>query len=426
MKNIFKLGLVGVVLGLASVSCEPEYDVPPVEAIPEGKLITIDTLYNWFATQGPISITEDYSLYGVITTDETTGNFYKVSCIQDGNRGITLRFTSSSSMSIGDSVRVYLKGAYLNSYNSLMQLDSLDPDKNIIIQSNGNDITPIVVDMNTVASTETIGGQSFYKYQSRLVQFDDVQFRSSGTWADAINQFSVNHDLEDCNGSSVLVRTSGYANFAGDVIPSGKGTFYGIMSVYGTDIQMLVRTPNEQTLSGPRCGAVSCDPVSTLFEDFSLHTTGGAVNQYCWSTYSSPSSAAQWTVASGSSKYASSTMSGTGTTGSQDMWLISPEITYSSSNILSFTSAVQNYTHAGLQVYILTNYSGNPTTATQTAITTATLAGSGTGNGIFVSSGNIALSGFGISGTYRIAFKYTGNPVASQTGFFMIDDFNIQ
>lgn len=429
MKNISILVLLAGLIGLGSVSCEPEYDTPPIQSIPEGKLITIDTLYSWFAAEGPMSITEDYSLYAVVTTDESTGNFYKVSCIQDGQRGITLRFTSSSSMSIGDSVRVYLKGCYLNSYNSLMQLDSVDPDDNIIIQSNGNEITSKVVDMTTVSDMVTIGGMAFHKYQSQLVQFNDVEFAATSlyqTWADEVNQYSRNLDLTDCSQNTVLVRTSGYANFAGDVIPEGNGTFYGIMSVFGSDIQMLVRTPDELELTDTRCtggGTVTCDPNNGISEDFSGHTLGSSVTDFCWSTYSNPGGAAHWTVADVSGdKCASSSMSGTSITTSQDMWLISPEIAFASSNSLSFSTAVQNYTHDGLEVYILTNYNGNPTTATQTLVTGATLAGSGSGNNTFVSSGAISISGLGVSSNYRIAFKYTGNPTAGQTGTYKVDN----
>lgn len=423
MKNISILVLLAGLVGFGSVSCEPEYDTPPIPSIPEGKLITIDTLWNWYAASGSQSITEDYSLYAVVTTDETSGNFYKEAYIQDGKRGIRLRFSSSSSLSIGDSVRVYLKGCYLDNYNSLIQLDSVDPDKNIIIQKNNVDITPKVLTISDLSSMETIDSTSFYTYQSMFIELDDVEFAGGGTWADAINNYSVNHDLDDCFGSTVLVRTSGYSNFAGDVVPSGNGMFLGVMGVYGVDVQMYVRTPDELDMNGYRCGTIPCNPNSSLSEDFSLHSVGASVSNYCWSTYSTPGGAANWTIASlTGNNVASSSLQGTSVTGSQEMWMISPEVAYASSNSLSFQTAVENWTHDGLEVYILTNYSGNPTTATQHLVSTATLAGSGTGNNVFVNSGSISISGLGVSSNYYIGFKYTGNPTGGQTGAFKVDN----
>lgn len=422
MKNISILVLLAGLFGLGTISCEPEYDTPPIPSIPEGKLITIDTLWAWYAEGGSQSITEDYSLYGVITTDESTGSFYKEAYIQDGNRGIRLRMTASSSLTIGDSVRIYLKGTYLDMYNELIQLDSVNPDDNIIIQANGVSITPLNLDITDLSAIETIGTQDFYTYQSRFIQLYGVEFGSTGvTWADEVNQFSVNHNLNDCNGGSVLVRASGYANFAGDVVPSGNGTFIGIMGVFGTDVQMYARTPDELTMDGSRCGAVSCDPVAALSETFASFTNGGTADEACWETVATVGSM-KWSISNISGdNLAQGSILGTSDS-SNEMWLISPELTFASSNVLSFQSAVQNWNHDGLSVYILTNYSGNPNSATQTLVTGATIAGSSSSNNALVSSGNINISSFISSGNYRIAFKYNGSGVGGQTSTYKVDN----
>lgn len=421
MKNISILALAAGLLTLGSISCEPEYDVPPIEAIPEGKLINIDTLENWFANGGSQSITEDYSLYAVITTDESTGNFYKEAYAQDNSRGIRIRFSSSSSLSIGDSVRIYLKGTYLDEYNGLLQLDSVDPDDNIIIQANNVDIEPLTLNLLNVTGA----------YQSQLVKIENVEFAASSlgeTWADEANQFAKNLDLTDCSGNTVLVRTSGYANFAGAVVPEGSGTFIGVVGVFGTDIQLYVRTPDELILTGTRCtggGTVTCNPSNSVLESFSSFAVASAVSDMCWSTQSD-GTAPQWTIGDISgNKLAVGSWTGTSSTAAQTSWLISPELVYSSSQVLSFKSAVQSWSHDGLECYILTNYSGNVNTATQTLVTGATFAGNGSGDDILVSSGNIPLNTFGISGNYRVAFKYSFNPGASQLSKFKVDDVSV-
>lgn len=42
-----------------------------------------------------------------------------------------------------------------------------------------------------------------------------------------LNQTTVNRTLTDCN-TNVIVRNSGYANFAGDPLPSGNGSFISV------------------------------------------------------------------------------------------------------------------------------------------------------------------------------------------------------
>lgn len=417
MKNISAIALLSITLGWGVVSCEPKYDVPPVPSIPEGKLINIDTLELWYGQHGSHSITDDYSLYAVVTTDESTGNFYKEAYIQDGSRGIRVRFTANSSLSQGDSIRVYLKGTYLDEYNGLLQLDSVDIDNNIIIQKNNVAIEPLTLDLQNVTGA----------YQSQLVKIENVEFTSGDlgkTWADAVNQSARNLNLTDCNGNTVLVRTSGYANFAGDVIPEGNGTLIGVVGVFGTDIQIYVRNPNELTFDAARCtggGTVTCDPKNALSETFASFLSGASAGNNCWETISTVGSTI-WSIGdiSGDKLAVASNLSGGDP--SNVMWLVSPEMVYASSNVLSFQTAVQGWNHDGLEAYLLTNYSGNPNTATQTLISSATIAGSSSGNNTLVGSGSINISSLIGSGPYRVAFKYSANGVGGQTSTYKVDN----
>jgi hypothetical protein len=416
-KSILGLGIIALVAQFSFSSCEREYDKPPVAEIPVGNVIDIATLKGMYAGLN-VSITEDYSLYAIVTADETTGNFYKEVYVQDPTGAIKLRLLSSGGLYIGDSVRVALKGTVLSNFNGLLQLDSVDVDKNVVKQAVGKYITPTVYGLDQISAG----------LQSQLVRINDVEFVAAElgqTWANPITQFSVNHNLTDCNGNTRLLRTSGYSDFAGEVIPQGNGYITAIVGVFNADVQLYVRSPNEAVFTNPRCtggGTVTCNPLVALSEPFTSHTQGGTVSDFCWLT-SSTSGTPQWIIGDISgNKNAVASLSGTSNSGSQNMWMVSPEITYASSNTLSFMSAVLNYNHNGLEVYVLRNYAGDPNTATQTLISSATLAGSTSGNNVFVSSGTIPLNTFSISGTYRIGFKYTGNPGAGQTTTYKIDD----
>ena len=70
--------------------------------------------------------------------------------------------------------------------------------------------------------------------------------------------------LEDCGGAQVLVRTSGYADFAGTSVPDGKGSFVAVVSQFQSDMQLYIRDINEVQLNGPRCGMSACTPEGSL------------------------------------------------------------------------------------------------------------------------------------------------------------------
>ena len=61
-----------------------------------------------------------------------------------------------------------------------------------------------------------------------LVTVTDVQFLladTARTFADPVTRTTYNRDLEDCDGVTLLVRTSGYADFAGVSLPNDGGTY---------------------------------------------------------------------------------------------------------------------------------------------------------------------------------------------------------
>ncbi|MCT4581191.1 MAG: DUF5689 domain-containing protein [Flavobacteriales bacterium] len=394
------LAAAGLMFGFAS--CEKEYDTPPIPEIPVGTIKTIAEVRAMYSGVDSV-FTDDLTIRAVVTTDETTGNFYKETYIQDATGGIKLRFTSSSSLSIGDSIRVQLNGGTLTEYNGMLSVDNLDPDESNVILQNNVTVTPVVTTLAQVTGA----------LQGQFIQLDNVEFSDSdlGTsWADPVNQFSVNHNLTDCDGNVVLVRTSGYANFAGDIIPNGNGTIYGVVGVFGNDVQIFIRNPQELTLSGVRCaggGGGSCDPLAGVNEGFTGYTIGTEVNSNCWRSG----------VLQGSNKWLCGDNSGdlcavaTGNvSGTQEMWMATPLIQSAGNDMLSFSSAQQNILTSALQVYVSTDYDGNNYSSATWTPVTATVATGADANNTYVSSGSIALNtylGAGYTGTYAVAFKAT-------------------
>lgn len=395
------------------MSCEKEFDAPELKTVPTGNIVTISELRNMHVPGNTVELESDISVFGVITADESTGNLYKESYIEDETGGINLRFISNTGLYIGDSVRVYLKGSKLLRYNQMMQVDSLHPDNNIVKISTLKNRTPKVVAINDIL-------YNLEDFQGELVQLNSVRFIEGGQgkmYADAANLQSVTRVLQDVNGNQIDVRTSGYANFASDTIPSGVGTFIGIMAQYNSGAQLIIRNPNELNMNGDA-------PVIKDFNDQSL-TSGGWTTQHisgpsytAWGIYAATNSAAKISC------YNSATSMGE----ASESWLISPvlDLSNSATPSVSFRNVVRYGTIPQLQVMVSTDYDGvsNPNTATWTDLTSLAVWDTDISSwNTWTSSGDLDLTSY-ISPTTYVAFKHVGIN-ASGVGTWEIDDISI-
>lgn len=386
-------------------SCKKDPDSPPIDTILPSQIITIDSLRNWETAAGPTSITEDLSVYGIVTMDESSGNIYKQLYIQDHTGAIQVRLSASSDFKVGDSVRIALNGAYLSDYAGVIQLDSIDPTTDIIKQSAGNTFNPEIKTMDQITLED----------EGRLVKLENVQFQYAeltNTYADAIGQSSENRMLEDCDGNVIIVRTSGFASFAGTDLPTGSGSMVCIVNQFNGELQLIIRSLGEVTLSGTRCAG------QLLLKDFDddIVTSGGWIVQQVigvetWTTSTAGGAAEPYGVIDNYT---------TGNTQTES-WLISPalDLSNSTSADLTFENAC-NYTGDALELLISTNYSGtgDPNGSTWTALS-ATWS---TGTWAWVNSGIIDLSAY-LQSNVRIAFKYIGTNSDGKT--WEIDDIII-
>jgi hypothetical protein len=410
MKNTLKIFFAFGFTAVFFTACKKDFDSPPKKEIPVGNVLTISAL-KALHTGTSIKFTEDYSVYGVVTADETSGNLYKNIFMQDATGAINVRLLTSGGVYQGDSIRLYLKGCVLSKYNGMMQVDSVNADNNIIKQATGKSVVAQSVSISQINTS----------LQSRLIRLDSVEFipnDAAKTFADAINQQSKNLTLEDCSGATVIMRNSGYANFAGSLTPIGKGTVYAIVGEFNGTMQLYIRSLNDVNLSGPRCPGSVIPYISKDFEDNSITSAGWHVEQVSGTNIN-------WTTATfGGSTFAKISNYIPTVNYACENWLISPSINLSSSSVpnLYFDNAYK-YTGTPLQLMISTNYSGsgNPNLATWTNLTSSALWSSG--NYVFVNSGAVSLGAFKTNGVY-IAFKYTGTNVDGST--WEVDNIKVQ
>jgi hypothetical protein len=277
MKNIFSI--FTSVITLASVlslsSCvKDEFDQPENNntdpaglaaniSIKDMKALYADTILNNNAT---VQITENHIISGIVVADDKSGNFYKSIIIQDGTGGIAIRIDRSdfyTDYPIGRRIFVKCKGLFIGQYNKLIQMggyidETTNPPSVATIPSPlietyfvkgqwGIEVTPLTVNITDLNDD----------YQNMLIRLENVEFQPSDTqhtYANAALQQSINRTLKDCNGNSIILRSSGYANFANSLTPSGNGTLTAIYQVFGTTKQLYIRDLGDVQLNNPRCG----------------------------------------------------------------------------------------------------------------------------------------------------------------------------
>jgi hypothetical protein len=314
--NIFKTLLVALVATTLTTSCiKDKFDepvqLPDVDPNLEVNL-TIEQLKDLYKTE-PVEITEDYTISGVVISDDKDGNVYQTLIIQDATGGVgfrVLRTDLFTDYPYGRKVYVKLKGLWVGAYNNLIQVGSADDGAGSVeaipaafvgdffIKGPRNQtVTPLEISIADLSS----------KYQNTLIKLKDVEFISSqagiATYADAVKKLSASTNLEDCNGNKIEVRTSGYSKFAAEVVPAGKGDVVAIYQIFRTSNQLILnRTSDVMLTDTVRCGGPIDPPVDTIapsvpgagaislfpgadFEDFTLFKAqisplGGGLKPY--------------------------------------------------------------------------------------------------------------------------------------------------
>lgn len=415
MKNYSHYLTILLCLSL-TISCNKTYDEPPVIEIPEGTRIYISDLKDMF-TGSPITLDSNYSIFGNITCEETNGNFYKEAYMQDQSGAIKLKLDASGGLYIGDSVRVSLNGITMSEYGDLIQLENISVDEQIVKIATDRFVSPY----NT-----TIDNLDIEDDQSRLIKLDSVEFESTNlTYADAINLATGERYLKDCYENSILVRTSGYANFADDTVASGKGSIIGIFTRYGATKQFIIRDINEVNMEGDRCDGSSGSGGGSgnyiLNKDFSdgSITSGGWLNFWSgtnpnigeWEIFTTFGSNGD--VAKASNYFDNDpTDNVPGENFECVSWFVSPsfDLTGTSSPYLVFDNCTR-YNGPGLELYISFNYDGTSDPSQQGTWTSLTeyvpTWDTDDGTWDLVSSGSIDLTTF-ITNNLNIAFKYIG------------------
>jgi hypothetical protein len=273
MKNrsILSLSSLAVILvAMFALACKKKFDEPATVIDPG---VTANKTIKDFKTQYPVNsgefrqITDDVILRGIVVGNDKTGNIYKQLFVQDSTGGIMLEVNALglyNTFPVGREVFIMTKGLYVANETGMVKLCTREivsgtptvsgipatlVDKYLVRGSINNPVVPKVVTLSQLNSD----------YISTLVQLVGYEVATADlnkTYADtSANKATTNINLSNCGGQSIIMRTSGYANFAGAKLPQGNGTVTAIYTVFNTTKQLVVRDSSDLQMKNPRCGS---------------------------------------------------------------------------------------------------------------------------------------------------------------------------
>ncbi len=247
-RNISILTLVlGALMFLGFEGCiKQEYGIPNIPKIPMGKVITVEQLRDICPPGNTHTFVGDTSLVLVVAMDDKSGNLYKEAYGQDHTGGVLLRTTSAGGLYQGDSIYINLNGLNVQYYRKVFQVDSVSIIDNIVKLGVGIHVEPEVVSIPDLKTWE---------FESKLIRLENVQFIAADTatvYADADNLEYGELTIEDANGYTVMLRTSGYAKFARELTPVGSGSITAIAGRYDDNVQLAIRRTSEVEFDNPR------------------------------------------------------------------------------------------------------------------------------------------------------------------------------
>lgn len=269
--------LTALLAGGSVSSCQDDFDAPGMN-IPEATLQPNTTIADLKATYWDdadnyikeLPLTSDGQhmvIGGRVISSDASGNIYKSLVIQDATGALAMSINANSLYNeyrIGQEIMIDLTDMYIGKYSTLQQLGFPDYSAAYGWQATFMPLEffkqhaqldglpePSKVDTLTISIGDLGNGTAdLQKYQSQLVRFNNVYFEEGGQASFcSAHKVNTNRTLKDANGNSIIVRTSGYANYWSLKLPAESGDVVGILSTYksGSNIQwqLLMRSPDD-------------------------------------------------------------------------------------------------------------------------------------------------------------------------------------
>ena len=261
MKRFSGLFIALLFLGVMVVSCDKKWDEPafnaPTYTGPAANK-TIQDIIDVYASNGTMDsichATDTFIVKAVVVSSDEGGNFYKTMVVQDETGALEIQINKSglyADYPVGQTVYIKCNGLVVGNYHGIYQIgwiyqgsigriDGHFRDRYLFKDGLPKEVTPLEISSPAGINSGNV---------CRLVRIKNCEFA-----ADAIGKpwseeaMTTSRTVSKINGidvSDFVVRTSNYAKFRKILVPGGKGDLVGILTVYNSTYQFMLRDMND-------------------------------------------------------------------------------------------------------------------------------------------------------------------------------------
>ena len=243
MKTISNIFMIMTVAILASCMAD-SYDAPDLSESPYGNtsltetnIITIAQLKDAFkstiANNGMKEVTDDIKITGTVIGNDIEGNIYNEVIIDDGTGAFIVCINQGGLfgyLPVGQKILIDLNGNY---YDRIYLSYSPSYRYQGTLTTMGR-----VNNDGTYDVPEQAKGKGGFMLDGSIGKTLRLPHGSSVT----LTANCANRNFKEFSSSRLVLRTSSYADFAGNVMPTGKVDVTGIFTRYRDTWQILMRT----------------------------------------------------------------------------------------------------------------------------------------------------------------------------------------
>ncbi len=191
-----------------------------------GGLMTIADVRNVYPGGSAVFV-GGTKIRGVVISDKTTANITGNNMIlQDGNAGITVRFSAPNIFNLNDSLEIDLSGDSLQTFQQALQVNYVSSSA-VTVLGTGM-VTPNVQTTAYISSNLSL-------VESTLMKINGVTL-SGGT----SGTYSGTATITDGTGTLILFTRSG-ATFSGTIYPTGTVNITGFVSNFNGTPELIIR-----------------------------------------------------------------------------------------------------------------------------------------------------------------------------------------
>ena len=278
--NYFKNILMLAVCTLLASCMADSFDAPSTTAdkvfgnpsLTEKNVISIADLKSTYSSvisnNGMKQITDEIQIKGTVIGNDIEGNIYNEVFIDDGTGAFIICIAQGGIygfLPVGQEILVDLKDLYIGAYGQQGEIGTpytsasgstyvsrmsrfLWNDHFKLIGSNPSSVTPEEFDQRRVTDASYLESHC-----GKLMTLKGVELQAAdgkATFApddDSVPRTAncVNRNFKGISSSQLVLRTSTYADFAGNVMPEGKVNVTGIFTRYRNTWQILMRSIND-------------------------------------------------------------------------------------------------------------------------------------------------------------------------------------